>query len=179
MKRIACLALALCLIAGILCGCGKKKEGDKDKQSASSAAVSSAVASAAPASPAPVKTAKAAKVKADDGLNIRSKPSTEGEILGLAENGSMLPLLVGTPDDGWYEVEYEGKSAYVSAEYVDVQDVTLEEYNRLKKGESSSEPAPDDDPAKPVSSEGASSKAPVSSAPVSSAGPVGGAEDGE
>ena len=84
--------------------------------------------------PVPVQMAKAVKVNATDGLNIRSQASTDSEILGLADNGDMLPLLVEEEKDGWYQIEYQGKPAYVSAEYATVQEVTLEEYNQLRTG---------------------------------------------
>ncbi len=150
MKRYLSLALAVCLLAAGLWGCGKK-DGKKDT---SSAPVSSAV-SLPTATPAPVQLKKVVRVKADDGLNIRSEPSTDADILGLAEYNSMLPLRKDTETDGWYEIEYEGKAAYVSAEYADVRNVTLTEYNKLVAGESgagadiSSSGAPiDDDPGK-------------------------------
>lgn len=178
MKRVICLALALMLTAGFLWGCGKKdKGGEKDPVSA----VSTVSAATPTPKPTPAKTAKAAKVKADDGLNVRAKPSLEGEILGLAESGSMLPLLTSTSADGWYQVEYEGKSAYVSADYVEVQNVTQEEYERLKKGESgvsdsSKDESSDvsgssgsDDPQGKTSSSSSSSSSPLSSAASSSA----------
>lgn len=187
MKRVICLALALMLTAGFLWGCGKKdKDGKKDPVST----VSTVSAATPTPKPTPAKTAKAAKVKADDGLNVRAKPSLEGEILGLAESGSMLPLLTSTSADGWYQVEYEGKSAYVSADYVEVQNVTQEEYERLKKGESgvsdsSKDESSDvsgssgsDDPQGKTSSSSSSSSSPLSSAASSSAAGIN-RQDGE
>lgn len=184
MKRLLGLVLALCVLACLLCGCGKKE------QETSSGPASSAASSSAPASSAPAPImAKAVKIDADPCLNIRSEPSTDGEILGTADNGSMLPLLVEKPSDGWYQVEYEGKSAYVSAEYAQVQEITLDQYNKLKQGSGAasseasspagsavSSGAGDTDPQRPVSSQpkddGSSSKSPSSEA-------AGGAEDGE
>ena len=144
VKLLLSLLMVLCLILPVFSGCGGK---DNKKENSSSPASSSSVVRATP-SPVPV--------KADDGLNIRSTPSTDGEILGLAENNSFLPLLVDTASDGWYQVEYEGKAAYVSAEFAEIKEVTLSEYNKLRSGgglssESSSKPV-DDDPGKPVSS---------------------------
>ncbi len=157
MKRSLCLAIALCLLAVLFCGCGDKKD---DKGKDTSGPVSSApVVSKAPVSPAPVQKAKAAKVNADGGLNIRSEPSTDSEILGLAEDGSLLPLLVETASDGWYQVEYDGKTAYIYAEYAEVQEITLEQYNKLKTGTgtsssdvSSSDSSQDEDPQRHTSS---------------------------
>ncbi len=181
MKKWLCCALALCLVAGLLCGCGKK-----DKDSAGDNSGSSALSSAAPTTaptPTPAPKAKAAKIQADGGLNIRAEASTDGEILGLAENGSMLPLLVENPSGGWYQVEYQGKTAYISAEYASIVEVSLEEYNQLKLDQESSgssedpqgrdDPQGNDDPQ--AGGDAAPTTAPVSSAPESS----GDAEDAE
>lgn len=134
MKRIIALALAVCMLFALLCACGKKDKKQKDEGNSSSTLSSALTPTPAPATPAPVQTAKAAKVSADGGLNIRSEPSTDGEILGVAEDGSLLPLLTEKADDGWYQIEFEGKTAYISAEFAKPQDVTLAEYNRLRSG---------------------------------------------
>jgi len=156
MKKWMCLLLALCVTVTVLASCGEDDE--KDSSSSSSAGTSSLAPVPVSPSPTPAQTAKAVKVKADDGLNVRSKASTEGESYGLAKNGSKLALLVEDEQDGWYQVSYNGKTAYVSAEFVDVVEVTLDEYNKLKEsagnssssskeeGNSSSSKAGDDEP---------------------------------
>lgn len=178
MKQIFIILLALCLLSTALYGCGKKENsGGNSSNPISSAAVSQAVAT-----PAPVQMAKAVKVNADGGLNIRSEPSTDGEILGLADDGSKLPLLVEKATNGWYQIEYHGGSAYVSAEYAEVEEVTLEEYNRLKaegnslETSSSASSQADDDPGRaPATS---TPKPAGTSSAASSAQPAGN-EDGE
>lgn len=130
MKKWMCLVLGLCMMVTMLAACGE--DDDKTSSLASTASNSSAVTPVITPSPTPEQTAKAVKVKATDGLNIRSKGSTSGDILGLAEDGSKLALLVEDKQDGWYQVSYKGKAAYVSAEYVDVVEVSLDEYNKLK-----------------------------------------------
>lgn len=169
-KRLLALALSLCLVVAGISGCGKQ---EKDSSSSSG---SSAVSSVTTTAPTPEQTAKAVLVNADGGLNIRSKPSTDGEILDTAENGSKLPLLVETPTDGWYQIEYSGQTAYVSAEYASVVDVTLEEYNRLRAGDTtSSAPAQNsDDPQATSSAASGSTTATPSPSPS-----TGGNEDGE
>ncbi len=152
-KRLLCLLAALCLALPAFSGCGGK---DEKKGSSSAPGASSQVVRATP-SPVPVQMAKAVRVKADDGLNIRSAPSTDGDILGLAENNSLLPLLVDKASEGWYQVEYEGKTAYVSAEFAEIKEITLNEYNKLRTGntsssQNSSEPVDDDPGRKQVSS---------------------------
>lgn len=130
MKKWTMLIGGLCLTACLLAGCGDKGE---EPNSSSMVSNNSTVSTVAP-TPVPVQMAKAVKVNAPDGLNIRSQASTDSEILGLADDGELLPLLVEEEKDGWFQVEYQGKPAYVSAEYAAVQEVTLEEYNRLRSG---------------------------------------------
>lgn len=168
MKRFFVLLLAFCLIATLFCGCGKNKKTNSSQPSSSSAIVATPTPSP---TPAPVK-AKAARIKADDGLNVRSSPSTDAEILGLAVNNSKLALLIDAPSNGWYQVYFEGKTAYIYAEYAEVVEVSQEEYNNLK-GDSKATPAPSgntDDPQSPSS--GASASATASSVSSKS-------EDGE
>lgn len=56
-----------------------------------------------------------AKVLAEK-LNIRSTPSSDGKVLGIARRGNLLD--VSGLSDGWIQVSYDGKTGYVSPEYV-------------------------------------------------------------
>lgn len=165
MKRWIALILATSLLATSLCACGK----DKKKDDGDTSSLVSSVSSSAPVSssepPVVVQSAKAAKISAEGGLNIRAEASTDAEILGIADDGSLLPLLLETPTDGWYQVEYEGKTGYISAEFATAQDVTLAEYNRLRTGNSSSAAEGDDTSQVSSTTEGESE---VNSAPESS-----------
>ena len=136
MKKWFKLLAAVGLAALTLAGCGNGKDESSDPQSGASP-----TPPVVQATPQPEQKAKAVKVNAPDGLNIRSKASTDSEILGLAEDGSLLPLLLEEEQDGWYQVEYEGSPAYVSAEFAQVQEITMTEYNALRKGETSTDPA--------------------------------------
>lgn len=172
MKKWAFLLLTVIVAALFLGGCGNKED------AGSSSALSSAAPTMTP-SPTPAQMAKAVLVDADGGLNVRSEASTDGEILGVADDGSMLPLLLETPKDGWYQVEYQGKTAYVSAEYAQVKEISLETYNGLKNGGTASS-----SPSSSLSSSAASSAAPVSSTATPSPSPTpsafsGDSEDGE
>lgn len=136
MKKWFKLLAAVGLAALTLAGCGNGKDESSDPQ-----AGASPTPPVVQATPQPEQKAKAVKVNAPDGLNIRSKASTDSDILGLAEDGSLLPLLLEEEQDGWYQVEYEGSPAYVSAEFAQVQEITMTEYNALRKGETATDPA--------------------------------------
>lgn len=136
MKKWFKLLAAVGLAALTLAGCGNGKDESSDPQ-----AGASPTPPVVQATPQPEQKAKAVKVNAPDGLNIRSKASTDSDILGLAEDGSLLPLLLEEEQDGWYQVEYEGSPAYVSAEFAQVQEITMTEYNALRQGETSTDPA--------------------------------------
>ncbi len=57
-----------------------------------------------------------------DILNVRSGPSTDTEKIGRLSLGTTLELLSET--DGWYEINFESKTAYVCGEYVRINDGT-------------------------------------------------------
>lgn len=170
-KRGLALLLAGCMLATALTGCGKDK--DKDKQNPSSAPppLSSAAPQLQP-TPTPPATAKAVRVNVDDSLNVRASGSTEAEILGQVEDGDELALLADTAQSGWYQVQYKGGTGYVSADYVQVIDVTIEKYNALKAG-SAAEATATPDPS--ATADPAASQSP--GAPTS--GPNLDSEDGE
>ena len=69
MKRWFCVALALCLALS-LAACGSEKEPPSSDPESS-------LATPAPPTPAPMAWVMVSD--ADDGLNVRSQPSTEGE----------------------------------------------------------------------------------------------------
>ena len=55
-------------------------------------------------------------VVATANVNIRKEPNTDCEKLGKLEKNSTLPFVSKVNDD-WYEVEYNGETAYVSTKY--------------------------------------------------------------
>src|SRR5690242_2668206 len=61
-------------------------------------------------------------------LNIRSGPSTSNAIIATVKQGTQLTV-VGQAANGWLKVSYQGKTGYVSTQYV-------------KESTGSSEPAP-------------------------------------
>ena len=80
MKKLVCLLLMLCLTVLVCSGCGSEED-----NGSSSGVVSGTPATMSPSpSPAQPQTAKALRVTADSGLNVRAEASTDSEILGLA-----------------------------------------------------------------------------------------------
>ncbi len=53
-----------------------------------------------------------------DPLNVRQSPSTESEKIGTVDKGSTITIL--SEVNGWYEIEFNGKSGYVSGEFVQI-----------------------------------------------------------
>ena len=58
-------------------------------------------------------------VNIDDNLNVRSEPSTSGEILGKLQNNDSLTV-IGEVKNNWYEIETEGLEGYCSADYIQI-----------------------------------------------------------
>ncbi len=54
-------------------------------------------------------------------VNVRKKPSTDSEIIGVAKKGATLSVI---PQDSytkdWYQVEFEGNTGFIHADYIDV-----------------------------------------------------------
>ena len=95
----------------------------------------------------------------------------------LAENGDTFLLLVGEAKDGWYQIQYEGKTAYVSEDYVTVKEVSVEEAAKLR-GEGGSSESSSEGSSSEESSDAPDSKAPESSA-TTAPGVSRDSEDGE
>lgn len=55
-----------------------------------------------------------------DVVNVRGGPSTDYEIYGTVEKDAKLTYL-GTETDGWYNVSYDGKNAWISGTYFTVK----------------------------------------------------------
>ncbi len=56
-----------------------------------------------------------------DGLNVREQPNTDSGVLTQVLKGEELEY-VGELDDGWVEVSIDGEEAYVSGEFVSVEE---------------------------------------------------------
>ncbi len=56
-----------------------------------------------------------------DSLNVRAEPNTDCEVLGSLSRGAGLHR-TGYNEENWCRVEYEGQTAYVSGDYVRVDE---------------------------------------------------------
>ncbi|MCI9553130.1 MAG: SH3 domain-containing protein [Acutalibacter sp.] len=128
IRRGLVTLLAGCMLACSLAACG----GNEEESSSNSSGLSSSSSFVTP-SPTPAPAAKAVKITGDV-VNVRKSGSTDAEILAEVEEGDKLALLIETPQNGWYQVSYKGSPAYISADYAQVVDVTMEQYNQLKAG---------------------------------------------
>lgn len=68
---------------------------------------------------APVFADSSATVTADS-LNVRSGSSTDNSILGTLSGGTEV-IVSELESNGWYKISYNGQSAYVSGNYLDVE----------------------------------------------------------
>lgn len=144
IKRGMAALLAGCLLTGALAACG----GDnKDDSSSTGSGLASVPPLAATAAPTPASTAKAVKVTKADVLNIRASSNTESEILRTVDENTVLPLMSETQQDGWYQIQYQGVTGYVHSDYVDVVDITIQQYQDLIAGPAATPtPEPDGSP---------------------------------
>ena len=110
-------------------------------------------------------------------LLLQPPPCPHLRPLWLAENGDTFLLLVGEAKDGWYQIQYEGKTAYVSEDYVTVKEVSVEEAAKLR-GEGGSSESSSEGSSSEESSDAPDSKAPESSA-TTAPGVSRDSEDGE
>ncbi len=55
-----------------------------------------------------------------DVLNVRSGASTDTEIIGTLTEGTIVDLY--DYADGWYTISFDGETAYISGDFVDVSD---------------------------------------------------------
>lgn len=61
---------------------------------------------------------QARKVRIEGGdCWVRTAPNTDGDRLGVAHRGDVLPYAGETAENGWHRVEYKGATAWVSGKY--------------------------------------------------------------
>lgn len=55
-------------------------------------------------------------------VNLRSEPSTSGEVLGQALKGDTLVILKANHTGDWHQVEYQGEPAFIRADLIDLEE---------------------------------------------------------
>lgn len=73
-------------------------------------------------------------ITADSALNVRRGPGKDYDVLTKVSNDTALTI-TGQADNGWYQIEINGETGYVSDKYVDVQEVTEAEEPEKESGE--------------------------------------------
>lgn len=56
----------------------------------------------------------------NDGLNVRTEPSTDADIYGILPQGDEVEVL-NVGEDGWACIDYEGFDGYVSTEFISIE----------------------------------------------------------
>lgn len=59
-----------------------------------------------------------ADTQASGGLNVRKDASSSSDVLGKAKIGEKLKYSGETTEAGWFKVEFEGSTGWVSGKYV-------------------------------------------------------------
>ena len=110
----------------------------EEQKDVSAETVSETIAALMPSPPAAVTTESAPAadpVRAEESmvvvqmskgstLNVRAKPSTQGEIMGYLEDGDMMPYMSESGD--WYQIEIEeGLSGWISKKYSTVKSAAV------------------------------------------------------
>lgn len=67
----------------------------------------------------------AVKMVAINDCNVRTEANTDSEVLGVLDIGDTI-MKTGETDDGWTQVDYEEKNAYVKSEYLSVAEEETE-----------------------------------------------------
>ena len=122
--------LAFLIIGGIAAGLNEQSSDAKksEKRTTPTPASTSAVSkSKAPVLPTPYYLI--GKVK--HGVNIRSEPSKDSKRLGYAGDGDELLIVKAFYTERWHQVLYENKICYVSANYIDIENIST--YQKKKE----------------------------------------------
>ncbi len=131
-RRVFVVAGIICLVLClVLSGCGKKEKGKAD-ESLLVTASPNPTPTPTPSEPPPVNTPEAPKtqligtvVDVTNGVNIRSGPSTESDVLFIAELGTQFKVLKAFYTSEWHKIEYEDGVAYVNANYLEITEVPV------------------------------------------------------
>lgn len=65
-------------------------------------------------------------------VNFRSEPTTDAEVIAKLDKGTEIELLL--TEDGWCKVVYDGQTGYISADYVAVNGVAVQNARGIVTG---------------------------------------------
>lgn len=65
-------------------------------------------------------------ITTDSTLNVRSGPGKDYDVIKQVKNDTILTIS-GKTDNGWYQVELNGRTGYVSGDYVEAEELEAEE----------------------------------------------------
>ncbi|MBR6812453.1 MAG: SH3 domain-containing protein [Oscillospiraceae bacterium] len=135
-RRFLVIAGILCLILCVLLsGCKKKDKTDgndeADKGTVTPAPSPSPSMDVPPVDDEPEVPEEKTEligtvVNVTSGVNVRSGPSTESNILMTAELGTQFKVVKEFYTSEWHKVEYEDGVAYINAEYLQVTAVPVD-----------------------------------------------------
>ncbi len=128
MKRIAVLVLAVLVV---LAGCKPlysttvTTAAPPDNQSTTTTSAGTGSSSTTSTTKGTTTTTEPQKltgkvVNVSSMVNIRSAPSSSAAALGQAANGTVFTVLTENVADGWHEIDYNGSSGYISADYFEI-----------------------------------------------------------
>ena len=128
----------------------------------------------APVAPAPAPAAAPAAAPAVSGvapavsvqlpqINVREKPSYNAPILAQATQGQSFPATAVTTDKQWFQIQFNGRTAYVHSSVVTPNAAAAAAMNGASAAPTAPAPAPTAVPAAPA----AAAPAPAAPAPVS------------
>ena len=77
-------------------------------------------------------------------LNVRTEPDLSASVLDTEPEGDTVKIT--GEENGWYQIDYQGKAAYVSAEYIEAEEpdhtaLTPEEYRQKQEEEKAAQAA--------------------------------------
>lgn len=129
IKKLACVLLALGVSAAVF-GCSSG-EGKKTPSSGLDITITTTPSP----SPEPQDEAKVQLVKiTKNDVNIREEANTDCQVFTQGSNGDYFLLKEKDSPKDWNKIEYDGKDAYVSAQYCEIEEYAKTEADSLLSG---------------------------------------------
>jgi len=162
-KRLWLAAVAMCLVVCmLLSGCGKKEETEDTDTADETSAAADTNEGITPVEPEVTEPEVKVETKlvgtvvnVSGGVNVRSGPSTESDILTTAELGTQFTVLKEFYTSDWHKVEYKDGVAYINADYLEVVEVEVAPSEQTPDESTDPDAAPTDGVEEPAAEDGA------------------------